>query len=358
LGAVAVNQEEEPRTSQKHPENEEPDHRSTGSSADVDTPVVPSPSSSNTTNSGHTTEPDPASDEATPANEQQAPSRNPSEHLESEKAESDQPGSETTEGEESDEDSDKEELGEFIVHWTGPDGDEEGPLSVLWKLIESYRVDIFEISIHRITEDFLSFMHGARDLRISLASSFTVMAARLIYYKSKALLPDPGFEDTEADSRLPPELIQQLLEYRRFQIASETLREMDEISGGIFGRPETPVIESDETERMLEVSLVDLIRAYQKVLKRMEPEPEEEGYEISGEEWSVEAKMDEIRGLLENAISFAFEDLFENIESMRKGEVIATFLALLELTRLAEIVLQQDGIFGPIMIYKRAATVS
>jgi len=68
--------------------------------------------------------------------------------------------------------------------------------------------------------------------------------------------------------------------------------------------------------------------------------------------------MDEIRGLLESAVSFAFEDLFENIESMRKGEVIATFLALLELTRLAEIVLQQDGIFGQIMIFKRTATVS
>ncbi|MCB1169594.1 MAG: segregation/condensation protein A [Leptospiraceae bacterium] len=252
----------------------------------------------------------------------------------------------------------KEELGEFIVHWTGPDGDEEGPLSVLWKLIESYRVDIFEISIHRITEDFLSFMHGARDLRISLASSFTVMAARLIYYKSKALLPDPGFEDTEADSRLPPELIQQLLEYRRFQMASETLREMDDISSGIFGRPETPVVETGDEERMLEVSLVDLIRAYQKVLKRLEPEEEEEGYEVSGEEWSVEIKMDEIRQLLEEAISFAFEDLFENIEVMKKGEVIATFLAILELTRLAEIVLQQDGIFGQIMIFKRAATIS
>ncbi|MCB1139727.1 MAG: segregation/condensation protein A [Leptospiraceae bacterium] len=256
------------------------------------------------------------------------------------------------------ESEEKEELGEFIVHWTGPDGDEEGPLSVLWKLIESYRVDIFEISIHRITEDFLSFMHGARDLRISLASSFTVMAARLIYYKSKALLPDPGFEDTEADSRLPPELIQQLLEYRRFQMASETLREMDDISSGIFGRPETPVVETGDEERMLEVSLVDLIRAYQKVLKRLEPEEEEDGYEISGEEWSVELKMDEIRKLLEEAISFAFEDLFENIEIMRKGEVIATFLAILELTRLAEIILQQEGIFGQIMIFKRAATVS
>lgn len=256
------------------------------------------------------------------------------------------------------EDAEKDELGEFIVHWTGPDGDEEGPLSVLWKLIESYRVDIFEISIHRITEDFLSFMHGARDLRISLASSFTVMAARLIYYKSKALLPDPGFEDTEADSRLPPELIQQLLEYRRFQMASETLREMDDLSSGIFGRPEPPSLDTGEEERMLEVSLVDLIRAYQKVLKRLEPEPEEEGYEVSGEEWSVEAKMDDIRRLLEEAISFSFEDLFENIETMKKGEVIATFLAILELTRLAEILLQQEGIFGQIMIYKRTATVS
>ncbi len=334
-----MNQEEEPRTSQKHPENEEPDAGAEDSSTDATAPETDAPLTSDQNSRELNKDADSGGAVASDAG-------TPEENL----ADSD---SEPTE-----EDADKEELGEFIVHWSGPDGDEEGPLSVLWKLIESYRVDIFEISIHRITEDFLSFMHSARDLRISLASSFTVMAARLIYYKSKALLPDPGFEDTESDSRLPPELIQQLLEYRRFQIASETLREMDEISGGIFGRPEAPVMETDDTERMLEVSLVDLIRAYQKVLKRMEPEPEEEGYEVSGEEWSVEAKMDEIRGLLENSISFGFEDLFENIESMRKGEVIATFLALLELTRLAEIVLQQDGIFGPIMIFKRAATVS
>jgi segregation and condensation protein A len=253
----------------------------------------------------------------------------------------------------------KDELSEFIVHWSGPDGDEEGPLSVLWKLIESYRIDIFEISIHRITEDFLSFMHGAKDLRISLASSFAVMAARLIYYKSRALLPDPGFDDTETDSRLPPELIQQLLEYRRFQMASETLREMDELSSGIFGRPENPEPErDDQEERMLEVSLVDLIRAYQRVLKRMEPEPEEDGLELLGEEWSVEAKIEEIRGLLSDSISFAFEDLFEHVESMKKGEVIATFLAILEMARLAEIVIQQDLVFGQIMIFKRAATIS
>lgn len=326
-----MSQEEEPRTSQKHPENEGPGPSSDGSSKeDATEPTGTAVSSSYST-------------EQSSADSVQNPDQQQSEEIQ--------------ESEDSD-DPEKEDLGEFLVQWTGPDGDEEGPLSVLWKLIESYRIDIFEISIHHITEDFLSFMHGAKDLRISLASSFTVMAARLIYYKSKALLPDPGFEDTETDSRLPPELIQQLLEYRRFQMASETLREMDEISGGIFGRPESPPIETDDAERMLEVSLVDLIRAYQKVLKRMEPEPEEEGYEVTGEEWSVEAKMDEIRGLLDSAISFVFEDLFENIESMRKGEVIATFLALLELTRLAEIILQQDGIFGPIMIFKRAATVS
>ena len=339
---MAVNQEGEPRTSGKDPEQES-DPAGSGNSK--------SGSSGNSDTGSPGTSADPSSAIHSDGVDENA------------KTHSDRTaeGDVNSEGGDAsaDEEGEKEELAEFIVHWTGPDGDEEGPLSVLWKLIESYRVDIFEISIHRITEDFLSFMHGARDLRISLASSFTVMAARLIYYKSKALLPDPGFEDSDSDSRLPPELIQQLLEYRRFQMASETLREMDDISGGIFGRPELARPDPVDTEdRMLEVSLVDLIRAYQKVLKRMEPEPEEEGYEVTGEEWSVEAKMDEIRGLLESAVSFAFEDLFENIESMRKGEVIATFLALLELTRLAEIVLQQDGIFGQIMIFKRTATVS
>lgn len=251
---------------------------------------------------------------------------------------------------------DNNELTGFTVKWTGPDGEEEGPLHVLWKLIESYKVDIFEISLHQITEDFLSFMKSAAELQLTLASSFTVMAARLIYYKSKALLPDPGFEETDSDSRLPPELIQQLLEYRRFQMASEQLQQIDEITSGMLSRPEFLQGDSEE-EAVLEVSIVDLIQAYSRILKAHEGE-DEHSYDVTGEQYSVEDKMEYIRSLLDSAVSFSFDDLFEDAARMRKGEIVATFLAILELAKLAEIRLKQGEAFGEILITKRSVTVS
>lgn len=247
-------------------------------------------------------------------------------------------------------------LNSFTVKWPGPEGEEEGPLHVLWKLIESYRVDIFDISIHQITEDFLAFIRSAVELQVGLASSFAVMAARLIFYKSKALLPDPGFEETESESRLPPELIQQLLEYRRFQMAAEQLQQIDEVTSGMFPRP---VIEqdSDAGEAVLDVSLVDLIQAYSRVLK-VHDDAVEPGYDITGEQYSVEDKMNAIRELLESAVSFSFDDLFENPVTMKRGEIVATFLAILELAKLAEIRLKQGAAFGEILITKRSVTVS
>jgi segregation and condensation protein A len=84
---------------------------------------------------------------------------------------------------------------QFLVKWsTNEGGWTEGPLSVLWTLIESYKIDIFEVSLSRITEDFIQFLRLAKNLPIELSSEFTKMAASLVYLKSKALLPNPGFE--------------------------------------------------------------------------------------------------------------------------------------------------------------------
>ena len=220
----------------------------------------------------------------------------------------------------------KDPLDTFPVSWTNSDGEaEQGPLYVLWELIESYRVDIFEVSLHRITEDFLQFLQHAEELQIELASSFTVMASRLLYYKSRALLPDPGFEDNDDEARLPPELVQQLLEYRKFQFAAERLGDLDETTAGMMTRktglvPNTGTSDSNE---WLDVSLVDLIQAYSNVLQRaMAPDEEEDDrYEVELEEFSVEDKIGYLRGLLVDAQSFAFEDLFENIAEMSRVEI-------------------------------------
>lgn len=245
----------------------------------------------------------------------------------------------------------------FVVKWTGPEGsEEEGPLSLLWNLIESYRVDIFDISIHTITDDFMDFIRRAGELRIELASTFAVMAARLLYYKSRALLPDPGFEEPDTEARLPPELIQQLLEYRKFQSASDRLREQEEITSGMFVRETQPVMTDDG--EWFELSVVDLVRAYARVIERLEvKDVEEPSMTVLMNEYSVDEKMRYIKGLLTDAVSFSFDDMFENLSSMDKNEVIATFLAILELVREGMIVISQKGVFGEIRIFKKSVTV-
>ncbi len=255
------------------------------------------------------------------------------------------------------------EIPGFFVSWLNGEGErEEGPLSLLWKLIESYRVDIFDISLVRITEDFMEFVRRAGEIQIELASPFIVMGARLLYYKSRALLPDPGFEDNESDSRLPPELIQQLLEYRKYQMASERLKELDDITSGMYGRTapiELPPETEDEKDDWLELDVVDLIRAYSDMVQRQKAGQgaDEKNYEVSIESFSVEDKVSYIRALLQDAVSFVFFDLFENPESTEKGEVIVTFLAILEMTKLSEIIIKQHRVFDEIRVFKKSSIV-
>jgi len=243
---------------------------------------------------------------------------------------------------------------EFIIKWKGPNGEMEGPLYVLWQLIESYQVDIFEVSIHRITEDFLNFIKKAKELKIELASSFALMASKLLYYKSKALLPDPGFEDEEQE-KLPPEIVQQLLEYRKFQQAAEVLKEIKELSEGVFSR------QNDQTLVEIEESynINDLIQAYINFLKRKElSQSQKEKYlEINLENLTVEQKIEDIRKILEITTYFAFYELFENPYNISVFEFIVVFLAILELARLNEIIIEQKEIFGPIYIFKKSVTV-
>ena len=277
----------------------------------------------------------------------------------SEETDATQPENSTGESEGQASDRIRDVLDSFNVSWMNSSGEpEQGPLYVLWELIESYRVDIFEVSLARITEDFIAFLRAAGDLQLDLASSFSHMASRLIYYKSKALLPDPGFEDPEEESRLPPELVQQLLEYRKFQLAADRLREREEITTGMLSRDASMVPESDGSAgEWLDVSLVDLIRAYADLLKRLDVPDEERHFEVQLEEFSVEDKIVYLNDLLERVQSFTLDELFEQRNRFNRGELIATFLALLELTRQGMIILRQKQNFSQIHVFKKTVLV-
>ena len=253
-----------------------------------------------------------------------------------------------------------EEDQQFFVVWRDTEGAmQRGPLQVLWELISSYRVDIFNVSLIRITEDFLDFIRQSRQLQLDLAASFTHMASRLVYYKSKALLPQTDIEENEGEDRLPPELVGQLLEYRKYQTAAEKLREIGDIASGMYTRKAALTSQSDtqKEEEWLDVSLNDLIILYSRLLQR--PSEEKTGdiaFEL--EQYSVDKQLAYLQNLLNQVEAFAFEDIFENPKNIKRGELIVTFLALLELTRQAKVVIRQKNNFGEIRIFKRSLIVS
>ncbi len=242
---------------------------------------------------------------------------------------------------------------EFVVRWNNQDGGlTEGPISVLWSLIDSYKVDIFEVSLSRITSDFIQFLRTSQSLSIELTSEFAVMASHLVYLKSKALLPDPGFEEEDYDPPLPKELVDKLLEHKKFQMAGQKLAELDRITAGMFTRETNQVLEDEET--WLDVSLVDLISAFNSILERESsneelPPPIYEGHQ----QYSVEDKMEYLQKLLEERGEVHFLDIFQT-DSPEKKEVVAAFLAVLETVKIRICKVVQHKVFGEIKIVKVA----
>ncbi len=251
----------------------------------------------------------------------------------------------------------------FFVLWENQEGSkEEGPLEVLWELIESYKVDIFDVSLRKITDDFIQFLKKAEELNVEPASSFICMAARLILYKSRALLPNLSIEEADEEPRLPPELVQQFLEYRKYQLAAERLHEIEQISSGMFIRKNTLMYsrpqQHEQVIELPDLSLSDLLQSYSRLLHSIdEKEKKFQGLFIELEHYTVEDQLVRIRSFLTEENSFCMEEIlnrhYEPSYEQRKTRHIIIFLAILELCRNREVLLQQKEAFAPIFIVKR-----
>lgn len=227
----------------------------------------------------------------------------------------------------------------------------EGPLDLLLYLIKRDEVDIQNISITRITGQYLEYIETFRMLNIDLAAEFIVMAANLMYLKSRTLLPrqaQPPEEDAEEDDPRW-ELIRQLIEYKKFKDAANflSLREVEQ-EGTFALTPEKP--ETDpEPAPLAEVSIFDLIRAFQNVLKRFE-ESHDLG-DIIDDRYTVADKIEMMLGRFTPGETARFETLFA--DAANKAEVIVTFLAVLELMKMNQFVVRQSGSFGGIEVQRR-----
>ena len=236
----------------------------------------------------------------------------------------------------------------------------EGPLDLLLYLIRRDEIDIYDISIERITRQYMEYLDLMKQLDIDIAGEFLVMASTLMLIKSRTLLPvetrsGTGEDEEETDPRL--DLVRQLVEYKKFKDAAANLseheyRQMDcYLTGG-------DVSLSDDEEyapKLADVGLFDLLTAFQDVMKRAPVMPLGQ---LKAIVWSVPEKMETIlSGVRENGRSgLAFSKLF-TAESPR-GEVIVTFLALLELLRQHKVSVRQYVPFTEILVHEYTAPVS
>jgi segregation and condensation protein A len=230
----------------------------------------------------------------------------------------------------------------------------EGPLDLLLYLIKRDELDIYDISLERITRQYLEYLQAFKELNIDLAGEFVVMAANLIYLKSRSLLPvdqQPPDEDAvEDDPRW--DLIRQLIEYKKFKEAAAQLqtraleqeRIFARIGDGSTGLTDAPL-------RLGEVGIFQLINAFQSVLKRMEAR--ENLRDIFGEHFTVSDKIEWILQRVSEGAALRFAELFATVAS--RVEIVVTFLALLELIRLKQVRATQDHPFDEIEIVSAAA---
>lgn len=226
----------------------------------------------------------------------------------------------------------------------------EGPLDLLLHLIKREEVDIYDIPIARITEQYLEYIEMIKEMNLDFAGEFLVVAATLVHIKSKMLLPVDTPADTEEQEGPDPraELVARLLEYQRYKEAAAELGARPVLGRDVFLRGEPFDLEGmEENTGLMNVNIFDLMDALKGVLARA---PKDRIVELTVERFKIADKINYILELLGEAKSATFASLFA--EGTTKGEIIVTFLAILELAKLLLIKIHQteDGI---IRVYSR-----
>ena len=230
----------------------------------------------------------------------------------------------------------------------------EGPLDLLLHLIRTSEVNVYDIPIALITEQYLGYITLMQDLNLDVAGEFLVMASTLIHIKSKMLLPRPETDLSEGGLEEDPReaLVRRLLEHQKYKAAAGLLHDRETLRSAQFMRPDARVadVAGDEYEPELEVDLFTLLAAFKGVLERANRRPR---MVLPPEQMSIEDRIHQLLGRLSETEACGFEDLFGDGDGSR-AFMIVTFLAMLEMIRLKLIRVFQSGSAGPIRVYKRA----
>ena len=226
-------------------------------------------------------------------------------------------------------------------------GEFAGPLDLLLYLIRQEQVNIYDIPIARITNEYLHYLQLMKSLDIAVAGEFLVMAATLIEIKSKMLLPqDPLAQNQEEEDDPRRELVERLLEHQKFKAAAQMLWSRATVEQAVFTRAP---IETDKNNPEIAVGIFDLLKKFQDILARKK---EEVLLEIERDEMTMVQMIERLNGLVASETEVNLRDFFEQARS--KKELVLAFLSVLELVRLARISLFQSSTFGDIVARRKS----
>jgi len=222
-------------------------------------------------------------------------------------------------------------------------GEFKGPLDLLLYLIRQEQVDIYDIPIARITDEYLRYLRLMQGMDITVASDFLVMAATLIEIKSRMLLPrDPAVSEEEQLADDPrKELIDRLLEHQKFKAAAQVLWSRATIEQAVYTRAP---LETDKNNPEISAGAFDLLRVFQEILARRK---EEVLLEIERDEVTMAEMLERLRNMVYSSGELNMRTFFERAETRR--ELVLAFLSILELVRTTEIKLFQSSTFGDIV---------
>mgnify|MGYP002527449457 FL=1 len=224
----------------------------------------------------------------------------------------------------------------------------EGPLDLLLHLIKEAEMDIMDIKIALLTDQYLSYLDSMEKLNLQIASEYLVIAAELMYLKSKTLLPKVSDEEEESEEFIEAKesLINRLLEYKQYKDVTSTLKILEERRGDIYTKAPSSLRDYKPDEIILndDITLEDLVGAFKKYLERKNYQ-KPLNTKVTTKEISVADRSKTIKRILQDKKRVEFFDLFEEFS---KPYVVVTFLSILEMAKLRELVIKQENNFDKI----------
>ena len=225
----------------------------------------------------------------------------------------------------------------------------EGPLDLLLHLVKESNVDILDISIVEITDKYLEYIKKEESLNINISSTYLVMAAELMYLKSKSLLPNLNKEEDSVEEITRENLINKLLEYKKYKELTSKFKELEEERKKIYIKGPEKISDYTENSYDGEASIEDLLNAFKKFLERKDMEKPLETT-ITSREYSVRERKSGIRNILKTRRSAYLDELFDEYN---KPYIVVTFLSILEMVKEKDIIIKQDKNFDKILVELR-----